>query len=367
MKQTIHNRILPLLLAMMLVLAGIPAFAADKTSGTVVSFDELAGDIQFQAVEVGTKLAELKLPDSLSGTLLPKGVATSTDLEPTGTATDFSGPEAIQLKVTRWSCDLEYDPEQNGGLYTFTPTLALPKGVTLDKALNLPLIRVQVGTVGIMAAAVTSTLDFTAGGNQSGDGYYWASSSKVLTLSGLELDLSSVKTSGTDLVAIKLPADSTIILKDGTTNKIWGGEATNSVNVPGNAYGIFCDGDLTIKGEASNTGTLEVISGQSTSKPASTMYPTAIGIFANTLTISDIMVTSQTCEINQGSHFYSYGVSAKEIVVTGSGKLIGIAGSNMAAVTRPYRYAIYLRSGSGEKPIKPLATAKASLDPQPEG
>ena len=120
------------------------------------------------------------------------------------------------------------------------------------------------------ATPATETADFTVGQgreaitllNQYKTGTaesLWDNTTKTLTLWGVDFTT-------TAQTAVKLPAGSTIVLKDGTTNTIQSGEVTLKVSgdYSNEAYVNALDavGDLTIQGGTAGSGTLSVCAGK---------------------------------------------------------------------------------------------------------
>ena len=97
----------------------------------------------------------------------------------------------------------------------------------------------------------------------------WDGDTKTLTLGGVNFTTTAA-------TAVKLPANTTIVLADGTTNTIKGGDSGSE-----DCYGIYGEGSLTIHG----TGTLNVTSG--------TAGNLSFGIHAqNSVTINSGAVTA---------------------------------------------------------------------------
>ncbi len=160
----------------------------------------------------------------------------------------------------------------------------------------------------------------------------WNAETKTLTLKGVQYQ-SNART------AVKLPADSTILLADGTTNSIRGGQVTIAEdNTTGAyfmyvyAYGVLCEGALTIRGSGtlSVTGTDLINTGSAD--------PTAVGLAAQKLTVESGNVTVQggtakstyyDSEKERGVSAFSYGVellnNAAVLTVSG-GSLTGLGG-----------------------------------------
>ena len=108
------------------------------------------------------------------------------------------------------------------------------------------------------AAAALALLNAAKTGTEAST---WDSETKTLTLKGINFTTTAT-------TALKLPDGATVVLADGTTNTIKGGDATatqtgtyeNSIYI----YGIYAAGALIIKGEAAGTGALSVTSGEHT-------------------------------------------------------------------------------------------------------
>ena len=112
-----------------------------------------------------------------------------------------------------------------------------------------------------------------------------ASGNPTLTLKGVHF----VTTAAT---AVKLPGGATIVLADGTTNTIKGGDSSSE-----HCYGIYAEGSLTISG----TGTLNVT--------GDTANSYSYGIYTNN---GNISVTGGTVNAYGGNASYSFGIYAKQ-------------------------------------------------------
>lgn len=234
MKQS-TKRILPLLLAVMLVLSGIPVFAADTTSGRITDFEELPP----LNAEVGVSLNQLDLPKTLAATLLPEAVGTSTDL-----------PEErpVQLTVSKWICTTEggYQPDINGAFYEFAPTLALPEGVVLGEGVEAPTVYVIVGTPGIMTTAfgIHTVGPFTVVGNDSEFNY--DSTNKVLMiLDGAMLEIGGDTTD--HRIVIDQDAEAAIKLKELNIDVSGTNEASAFSVMDGATLDLTLEGENTLK------------------------------------------------------------------------------------------------------------------------
>lgn len=160
----------------------------------------------------------------------------------------------------------------------------------------------------------------------------WDAETKTLTLKGVQYQ-SNART------AVKLPADSTILLADGTTNSIRGGQVTIAEdNTTGAyfmyvyAYGVLCEGALTIRGN----GALSITGTDLTNTGSAD--PTAVGLSAQKLTVESGNVTVQggtakstyyDSEKERGVSAFSHGIELlnKSAVLTVSGgSLTGLGG-----------------------------------------
>ena len=111
--------------------------------------------------------------------------------------------------------------------------------------------------------------------------------------------------------AVKLPANTTILLADGTTNTIKGGDSGSE-----DCYGIYVDnGNLTIQGETAGTGKLIVNGGNATGADKD-----SYGIRTEK---GDVTITGGTVEVTGGAAVHkSSGIYAKRND-NGSGGYIG--------------------------------------------
>ena len=149
------------------------------TSGEITAFAALDADIAAQTVETGTAEEELNLPTELTVTVtrtvtVTTGSAVTADVSGNDTATDSEAQEPetqeetqkiaeeATVDVSGWTSAPAYDGDTEGD-YVFTPTLALPDGVTLATGVSAPQITVTVGAVAPMArlASTGDTVDIT--------------------------------------------------------------------------------------------------------------------------------------------------------------------------------------------------------------
>jgi hypothetical protein len=187
------------------------------------------------------------------------------------------------------------------------------------------------------ATPATETADFTVGQgreaitllNQYKTGTaesLWDNTAKTLTLWGVDFTT-------TAQTAVKLPAGSTIVLKDGTTNTIQSGEVTLRVSgdYSNKAYVNALDavGSLTIQGGTAGSGTLSVFAGKLKNSGDGWVYSSGISVDGD-FTVKGGRVTARGgCAESDGSCF-SFGVKMdsdtknKALLVTG-GTLTAIA------------------------------------------
>ncbi len=202
--------------------------------------------------------------------------------------------------------------------------------ILLALCLALSLVPLSV----FAATPATETADFTVGQgreaitllNQYKTGTaesLWDNTAKTLTLWGVDFTT-------TAQTAVKLPAGSTIVLKDGTTNTIQSGEVTLRVSggYSNEAYVNALDaaGSLTIEG---GTGSLSVYAGALKNKGDGWVYSSGISVDGD-FTVKGGRVTARGgCAESDGSCF-SFGVKMdsdtknKALLVTG-GTLTAIA------------------------------------------
>lgn len=210
--------------------------------------------------------------------------------------------------------------------------------------------------VGVFAAdSATQTADFTTGECENAINLLndyktgqtnstWDNGSKTLTLNGINFT-TTAKT------AVKLPAGSTIVLKDGTSNTIQSGGVT--LNVSGDysnqtyINALDAAGSLTIKGGTEGTGALSVEAGALKNNGDGWVYSTGISVDGNFTVESGLVTTRGGCVESDGSCF-SYGVKMdsdtknKALMVTG-GTLTAIADKAYELVEGGTKRAVFSR------------------------
>ena len=205
--------------------------------------------------------------------------------------------------------------------------------ILLALCLALSLVPLSV----FAATPATETADFTVGQgreaitllNQYKTGTaesLWDNTAKTLTLWGVDFTT-------TAQTAVKLPAGSTIVLKDGTTNTIQSGEVTLRVSggYSNEAYVNALDavGSLTIQGGTAGSGTLSVFAGKLKNSGDGWVYSSGISVDGDFTVKSGRVTARGGCAESDGSCF-SFGVKMdsdtknKALLVTG-GTLIAIA------------------------------------------
>ena len=154
----------------------------------------------------------------------------------------------------------------------------------------------------------------------------WDNGTKTLTLKGV-----SFATTAT--TAVKLPDGATVILADGTENRIIGGSATAAQDGKYQKqiyiYGIYAAGALTVQGETNGTGKLYVNSGEHINSGNAWTYSVALYAEGN-LTLKGGAVTAQGGKTSSGDCAFSFGVEISEghgLSVFG-GTLTGIGGES---------------------------------------
>ena len=205
--------------------------------------------------------------------------------------------------------------------------------ILLALCLALSLVPLSV----FAATPATETADFTVGQgreaitllNQYKTGTaesLWDNTAKTLTLWGVDFTT-------TAQTAVKLPAGSTIVLKDGTTNTIQSGEVTLRVSggYSNEAYVNALDavGSLTIQGGTAGSGTLSVFAGKLKNSGDGWVYSSGISVDGDFTVKSGRVTARGGCAESDGSCF-SFGVKMdsdtknKTLLVTG-GTLTAIA------------------------------------------
>ncbi len=164
------------------------------------------------------------------------------------------------------------------------------------------------------AAAALALLNAAKTGTEAST---WDSETKTLTLKGVNFTTTAT-------TALKLPDGATVVLADGTTNTIRGGDANAAVDGTYHndiyIYGIYAEGALTIQG----TGSLNVKSGKHTNTGDAWTYSTAL--YAKGLvTIKSGEVALTGGEAKSADCAFSIGLELPE----GSG--LSVAGGELTA------------------------------------
>lgn len=256
------KRIGSLILSVCMVFSLLPTMAFAETSdvdsgaplgvsATITAFGVLSAEIAEQTVETGTAEDELDLPDELTVSVTT-GAAVTVTVSGNATVTDSEAeepekaePEEVDttMDVSGWTSDPAYDGDITG-VYTFTPNLALPKGLTVTEGVYAPQITVTVGETAPMVrgGAITGTMN--VGGatvsdptqDANGTGWTWHAASATLTL-GSSYPGGYIKFENAD-ATIDLVCNDAVTVNQGSVYAI---ESSGSLVIKGS-------GPLTISG-----------------------------------------------------------------------------------------------------------------------
>ena len=159
----------------------------------------------------------------------------------------------------------------------------------------------------------------------------WDNGTKTLTLRGIDFTTKAA-------TAVKLPDRTTIVLADGTTNTITGGDAAIAEDGGYNKHMVITAlkamGDLKVKGGASGTGTLSVTSGTHKNTGEAWTYSCAIGVADGDFEIEGGHITAQggtaysaDCAFSVGVRMDNSSRRSKILLITG-GSLTAIGGES---------------------------------------
>lgn len=214
----------------------------------------------------------------------------------------------------------------------------------LTVLLTLCMVLSLVPMTAFAADPATETADFTAsdGGaaaiallnqykNVGAADSTWNNGTKTLTLRGIDFTTKAT-------TAIKLPDSTTIVLADGTTNTITGGDATIAEDGEYNKHMLITAldamGDLKVKGGAAGTGTLSVTSGTHKNTGDAWTYSCAIGVADGDFEIEGGHITAQggtaysaDCAFSVGVRMDNSSRRSKILLITG-GSLTAIGGES---------------------------------------
>ena len=203
----------------------------------------------------------------------------------------------------------------------------------LTVLLTLCMVLPMVPMTAQAAEPATETADFTApdGGTAALALLNAAKTGEAeSTWDGSTLTLNGVDFVTTATTAVKLPAGATVILADGTDNRITGGGSVAAESGGYNKliyiYGIYATGALTIDG----TGTLSVTSGEHINSGDAWTHSVAV-YGAGDLTVRGGTITTNGGKASSADCAFSYGIGLAEeanLTVTG-GNLIGIGGESL--------------------------------------
>jgi len=277
MKRT-WKQIGSLFLAFCMVFTMLPTMAFAETgevdsgvplgvSRSITSFVPLDEDVAEQTVETGTPEEELNLPGALSVTVTESvyNIASGSDASEKTIETT--------VPVSEWTADQKYDGDTIG-VYTFTPMLTLPDGLTVTEGVYAPQITVTVeeitapqargGISPMGGSTVTGSLsiggtvavsDLTANGNGTSGGVIWVWNAAAATLT-----LTDDGTIGGDGKIVFATAGDVTVMVNGTVTAtalhhnfytagkltINGSGTLNLSTTESDQYSIFADGGIEI-------------------------------------------------------------------------------------------------------------------------
>lgn len=311
MKPTSKTKVLALLLALCLVLGGLPltAWAGDGTpdsgaapgaGGTITAFASLDTEVSAQTVETGTAEDELNLPASL-----------------TAMAADREGREsAVALAVYDWDSAPAYDWDTAGD-YVFTPALDLPEGLTVAEVATPPTITVTVeeaatpmlrGMAGPLDAGapsydyVINLADIKTDADTAIDGYTVNNGGAGPLLSINQANKSYRVYGTTDFYGLAIWADNISLTLDNTSIAMTGWDA---------AIDLHSDLDLTLAGTNS-------LAGQSGGIDGGNNYDLTIGGTGSvSTTVSLGVITSGVKDFTLNGGTVNGRIGADTIIING--------------------------------------------------
>lgn len=180
-------------------------------------------------------------------TLSVKATVTNSSVTPTYEWFNVTDPlNEVKLKT---GASYTFTGKAQGVYKVICRATAVNEGFTTVK--ETPVITISVDTITTPIDLVSATKD------ESGLGWSWDNTSRILTLEGLNL---SVFTGGT--AAIRLPANSTIRVEKGTvntvtTNSLYSIYATGALNITGSGK-LIINGDNTYGAVYSSSGGMDI-------------------------------------------------------------------------------------------------------------
>lgn len=194
--------------------------------------------------------------------------------------------------------------------------------------------------VSVFAAApetpATGTADFTVENGESAirllnqyktgeENSLWDRDTKTLTLRGIDF-------ATTAQTAVKLPAGSTIVLQDGTSNTIQSGDVTLSISgdYKNKAFvnALEAEGNLTIQGDTAGSGTLSVFAGNLKNSGDGWVYSSGISVDAD-FTVKGGQVTARGGSVESDGSCFSFGVKMDSDV---KNKALMVTGGTLTAI-----------------------------------
>ncbi len=230
------------------------------------------------------------------------------------------------------------DPAKDGhifmGWYDGDMPYDFTRPVTGNMTLTAKLIKIADKTADFTAsdggAAAIDLLNTAKTGSADST---WDNGTKTLTLNGV----SFITTATT---AVKLPDGATVILADGTENRIIGGGATAAQDGTYNnkiyIYGIYTAGALTVQGEKDGTGTLYVNSGEHINSGDAWTYSIALCMNGD-LAVRSGSVTARGGKASCTDGGFSYGIEfAKNADLSITGGTLTAVGGEALDTKDPY-------------------------------
>ena len=162
-------------------------------------------------------------------------------------------------------------------------------------------------TTGDNGAAALALLNAAKTGTEEST---WDSTTKVLTLKGVNFTTAAI-------TAVKLPADSTVLLTEGTENII---ASVNEGAGESCSYGIYAEGNLTVEGDGLLTATGGTAKGRHT-------HSCGIYAYEGNITVSGGAVNAIGGTTDNGSYGDSYGIFAGYDVIISDGTVYAAGGT----------------------------------------
>ncbi len=286
-RRVFFRRLLAMALSAAMVLGGTPVAAAgvqySVMSGEITAFEPLAEDVVNQTVSLGTSIDELNLPNTLKVTVtgssivldvsrkandLESGSREETEADKSVIVADTSGgdietgsnaqepkeseklekseesqdtPEKFEatVAVSGWESTTNYDMDE-ADIYTFSPVLELPEGLTLGEGVKTPSITVTVTNNTVTGSPIPVVGRAPVASMASGTG--WSlNSNGVLTISS-NAGMTDWAANGRNA---NVKSVVSAVIADGVTNistmAFYGGSQLTSITIPDSVASIGHD------------------------------------------------------------------------------------------------------------------------------